>query len=206
MSYFKRIQLAIDHIEHRLNEIIVLADVAQCAYFSLYHFHRLFHCITGTSLKEYIRKRRLSEALCDLRSTDMKIIDIAFKYQYETPETFSRAFKSEHGVSPTNCRKNSGSGHYFAPFKLKNHTFIKGDMSMEPAIKTVPSFFILGYKLNTTTVDGKNFKEIPKFWHTILKSGYEPARTPDFERYDETRMKNPKSAECDIFVPIKRNN
>lgn len=289
MSYFERIQCSIDFIEENLTNQFSLIDVSKRACFSLYHFHRVFHCITGTSLKEYIRKRRLSEASYEILKTDNKIIDIAFRYLYETPETFSRAFKNEFGVSPINYRKNSSNGHYFKPFKLKNHTFIKGDMSMEPKIKTIPAFKVMGYKLETTSIDGKNFEEIPKFWQKLLSdecallkkikgvinpqisygmctdlkedgsftyvvgyevstfdnaekemhcetipelkyaiftakgempesiqsttkyiygkwfpdSGFEFAGNADFELYDESRMQNPKSAECDIYIPIK---
>lgn len=289
MPYFDRIENAIQFIEENLTNDIMLTEVAEKACFSLYHFHRIFHCITGTTLKEYIRKRRLSEAALEVLYSNKKIIEIAFRYQYETPETFSRAFKQFFGKSPRDYKKDKSNGHYFKPYKLNKHTFIKGDMSMEPQIKSVPSFKVVGYKIDTTSVDGKNFEDIPKFWQKILqndcsllreikdvinpeisygicsnmkedgsfnyiigfevstskratekmhietipeakyavftakgqmpesiqsavkyaygewlpKSGYELTSTADFELYDEARMVNPKSTECDIYIPIK---
>lgn len=96
----------IDYIEEHLTDDISLEDIARFAYFSLPHIHRIFKYLMDYTLKEYIRKRRLSEAAIDLINSDMKIIDIAMKYQYNSNESFTRAFKHFFGITPVEYRKN----------------------------------------------------------------------------------------------------
>ncbi|QVK16781.1 helix-turn-helix transcriptional regulator [Mycoplasmatota bacterium] len=102
----KRFNEMIDYIEEHLTEDISLEDIANFAYFSLPHIHRIFKDLMDYTLKEYIRKRRLSEAAIDLIYKDMKVIDIAIKYQYNSNESFTRAFKQLFGVTPVEYRKN----------------------------------------------------------------------------------------------------
>ncbi len=89
-------------------EKITYEDVAQHLYMSNYHFHRLFSMITGMTANEYIRNRKLSMAGQELVLSENKVIDIAFKYGYETPESFTKAFSRFHGVTPS-VAKRSGT-------------------------------------------------------------------------------------------------
>lgn len=100
MEYISRIQSSIDYIEDNLTSEIDLKNVADQSYFSLYYFHKIFHPITQTSIKEYIRKRRLTEAAYELVNTKNRIIDIAIKYQYQSQAAFTRAFKKMYGTTP----------------------------------------------------------------------------------------------------------
>lgn len=99
-----KIQKSIDYIEKHLNEKIKLGEIAKQSHFSEFHFHRLFHKAVGTSVMEYVRKKRLSEAAIELAVTHGKITDIAFKYQFSSEESFSRAFKKVYGASPRDYR------------------------------------------------------------------------------------------------------
>ena len=85
---------------------------------------RIFAFLTGITLTEYIRKRRLSKAAEELLSTDIKIIDLAMKYQYDSPISFSNSFKKMHGVSPQNLRKNTLSLKTFPKIEFKPTTDI----------------------------------------------------------------------------------
>jgi AraC family transcriptional regulator len=105
LNYSECIQQSIEFIETNLTTDFALEDVARQANFSLFYFHRLFHAFTGLSLKEYIRRRRLSEAANALRSCHGSILDIALLYCYETPESFLRAFKKCYGQTPSEYRK-----------------------------------------------------------------------------------------------------
>lgn len=107
MNYKLQIQNSIDYIEKHLCENIKLGEIAKQSHFSEFHFHRLFHKAVGTSVMEHVRKRRLSEAAMELEETDEKITNIAFKYQFSSEESFSRAFKKLYGASPRDYR-NTG--------------------------------------------------------------------------------------------------
>jgi AraC family transcriptional regulator len=99
---------SVQYIESNLKTEIDVFKVSQEACYSLYHFIRLFQSITGFSPKNYIQQRRLSEAVHELRNTDKKITDIAWEFQFGSPETFTRAFKKQFHVNPSEIR-NGGS-------------------------------------------------------------------------------------------------
>lgn len=99
-----KIKNSIDYIENNLGKKISLTDIAKQSYFSEFYFHKLFRNVTGTTVMDYIRKRRLTEAAIDLVETEEKITDIAFKYQFGSEESFSRAFKRMYGLSPRKYR------------------------------------------------------------------------------------------------------
>ena len=104
MEWVKGLQKAIDYIEDHITEDIDYAEIAKQAYSSSFHFQRVFHIICGYSIGEYIRNRRLSLAGTDLSSGNEKVIDIALKYGYNSPESFSRAFTKFHGITPVQAK------------------------------------------------------------------------------------------------------
>lgn len=99
-----RIQNAIDYIEDNLYEKIEIEDAARAAFMSLSSFYIVFSSLLGTTVKDYIRKRRLSMSSYELVNSSLSILDIALKYQYNTYETYSRAFKKLFSISPQNYR------------------------------------------------------------------------------------------------------
>lgn len=101
------ISRAIDFIEQNLHEEIVLADVAEAAFYSLFHFCRMFNSIVHHTPYDYLMRRRLSESARELIHTNKKIIEIAFEYQFNSPETYTRAFKRMFGMQPSQWRKRS---------------------------------------------------------------------------------------------------
>ncbi|MBL4932228.1 helix-turn-helix transcriptional regulator [Clostridium paridis] len=100
------IRESIKYIENNLKEKIELKELADKAFLSKYHYHRIFHAIVGEPVAEYVRKRRLEEAANELISSDNKIVDIALKYQFGSQETFTKAFKKVYGVPPREFREN----------------------------------------------------------------------------------------------------
>jgi len=104
MEWVKGLQKAIDYIEDHITEDIDYAEIAKQAYSSSFHFLRVFHIICGYSIGEYIRNRRLSLAGTDLSSRNEKVIDIALKYGYNSPESFSRAFTKFRGITPVQVK------------------------------------------------------------------------------------------------------
>ena len=105
MDWITGIQKAIDYVELHLTDEIDYEATAKEACSSSFHFQRLFSFLCGYTLGDYIRMRRLSLAAEDLTRSDDKIIDIALRYGYDTPESFTRAFTRFHGVSPTEARR-----------------------------------------------------------------------------------------------------
>lgn len=106
MNYDDCIKKSIKYIEDNLSNKIELKDIANNVFLSKYHFHRVFHAVAGEPVAEYIRKRRLMEAADELLNTDDKIVDIAFKYQFNSQEVFTKAFKRLYGISPREFRRN----------------------------------------------------------------------------------------------------
>lgn len=113
MGYDSMIQKSLDKIEGSLPEKISIRELADSACFSRYHFQRLFHAYVGNSVMEYIKQRRLSLAAQELCETNATVLEIALKYGYRSHESFTRAFKSYHGVTPAECRKY----HIYHPFE-----------------------------------------------------------------------------------------
>ncbi len=114
MDYRLNVHDSLSHIEKNLENKISLDELARRAYLSKYHYHRLFHKITGEPLTQYIRKRRMRKAAEALAQTDRPIIEIALAYQYGSQESFSRAFQKMYGVTPGKYRKlhaQSRCGH-----------------------------------------------------------------------------------------------
>lgn len=120
MNYYEDLNKVIDKIEENLTEKIDYKDLAKIVGTSSYTLQRIFAFLTGITLTEYIRKRRLSNAAEELLSTDIKIIDLALKYQYDSPISFSNSFKKMHGVSPQNLRKNKLSLKAFPKIEFKS--------------------------------------------------------------------------------------
>ena len=126
------IQRAIDYIEENIQDELKFDDIASQAYMSSHHFQRLFSMICGIPLGDYIRNRRLSLAAAEIKNSDTKIIDIAFKYGYETPESFSRAFSRFHNISPMMAR-NHGEIKTF--FRITIKSILEGMNLMQERIK-----------------------------------------------------------------------
>lgn len=108
MDVLNEIQLAIDYIESNVTDTLDFEVIAQKACMSNFHFQRLFSVFCSCTLGEYIRNRKLTLAADELQSAKIKVIDVAFKYGYDTPEGFTRAFTRLFGITPTAARSCKG--------------------------------------------------------------------------------------------------
>ena len=106
MDWIDGLQKSIDYIETHLTETIDYDTVAAQCYSSSYHFQRVFSIMCGFSLGEYIRNRRLSLAGAELATGKTKVIDVALKYGYESPDSFAKAFQKFHGILPSQAQMN----------------------------------------------------------------------------------------------------
>lgn len=118
MNWIQGIQRAIDYVEAHIAEEIDFEAVARQAYSSPFHFQRVFGILCGFSLGDYIRMRRLSLAGEELSRGNARVIDIAAKYGYDTPESFTRAFTRFHGIAPSEA-KRGGRVRIFTPLSVK---------------------------------------------------------------------------------------
>lgn len=162
MEWLNRMMSALDLIEAKIQEPLDMAELAKAAYSSPHHFQRMFYMVTGMTVAEYIRKRRLTLAAQELAMSGAKVIDVAMKYCYDSPESFSKAFRRLHGISPSEAR-NSGVQLKAFP-RISFHLSLKGDKEMDYRIVQREAFTVLGKSFQTTTRDGENTREIPKFW------------------------------------------
>ncbi len=160
MGWIEGISEAVSYIEENITEEITVNDVAKKAFMSPFYFQKGFSMLCGFTVGEYIRKRGLTLAGSELVSTDNKIIDIAIKYGYDSPDSFTKAFTRFHGVTPTSVRKDGAMIKSFAPLKIKFS--LEGGYVMDYKIVEKDSFVVMGVS--------KMFKyegaaaEIPKFW------------------------------------------
>lgn len=173
MEWLDRMNKALDYMELNLTDEISYEKLAQIACCSTYHFQRMFSYITGVPISEYIRRRRLTLAAFELQTSNIKVIDVAVKYGYESPEAFSRAFKNLHGVMPTSARDIGVSLKAFP--KMTFSISIKGATEMNYRIEEKDAFEVFGLELKTTVVNGQCYKDIPEFWIACGQDGRGPA-------------------------------
>lgn len=119
MEWMEAISKAIQYIEEHITEDLSLEMIAEQVNISSFYFQKGFAMLCGLTISEYIRNRRLALAANDLVTGKEKIIDIALKYGYDSPDSFTRAFTRFHGVTPTIARKEQVLLKAFAPLKIK---------------------------------------------------------------------------------------
>lgn len=170
MDYYSTIEEAIDYIENNLTNKISVQNVSEHIFSSKWHFQRIFRTMTGVSVYSYIRRRRLSEAARELILSGDKIIDIAFNYNYETPETFLREFKKEYGAVPSEFRKTK-EHLLFEKIDINSDKYRKvysdAGISWKPVVRKESSF--IGKKYRTTMQNNKSYSEIPAIWENSYK-------------------------------------
>ncbi len=158
MDWITGIQNAINYIEDHITEEIDYELVARESFSSSSHFQRLFSILCGYTLGEYIRSRRLSLAGTELASGKSKVIDVAAKYGYESPDSFAKAFQRFHGLSPSQARSNGASLKSFSRLSIK--VTLEGGTIMDYRIEEKPAMLLTGYKRRFTgDPNNKNWQD-----------------------------------------------
>ena len=168
MDWILGLQRAIDYVEEHIRELIDYEEVAKKAYSSSFHFQRVFSTICGYTLGDYIRFRRLSLAGSELAGGNIKVIDAAMKYGYETPESFSRAFTRFHGVSPSQVKKGAALKSFS---RLSVKLILSGGNKMDYRIEKKEAFDVVLRKKSFPKQHEITTREISKFWGECQSDG-----------------------------------
>ncbi len=169
MDWVTGIQNAINYIENHLTDEIDVELVAKEAACSEFYFQRIFSILCGITLGDYIRNRRLTLAGNELCISDSKVINIALKYGYESPESFTRAFTRFHGITPSEAKKDGSKLKSFSRLTVK--ITLSGGNIMDYKIVEKEAFNIIE-KVEVHTVENlENAKSIPDFWTRSHKDG-----------------------------------
>lgn len=156
---------ALTYIESHLTEVIDFKELSKIALCSEYHFKRMFSFLSGTSLSEYIRRRRLTLAALELKDSNLRIIDIAMKYEYGSADSFSRAFYSVHGILPSEARNESAQIKAFP--RMTFQLSIQGGCEMNYRIVEKEPFRLVGYKKRVPMVFSRVNPEITKMYELL---------------------------------------
>lgn len=169
MDWITGIQRALDYIEAHLTETIDYETVAKQALSSSFHFQRMFGMLCGFSLGDYIRMRRLSLAADELQRTKAKVIDVALKYGYDTPESFSRAFVRFHGITPREAKQGKTVKSFS---RLSVKLILTGGNTMDYRIEKREAFQLVCKKQQVRKNGGETATEdISAFWDSCAKDG-----------------------------------
>jgi len=169
MDWVDRLNQSMDYIEAHLTGEIDAQELGRIACCSAYHYQRMFACMAGITLAEYIRRRRMSLAAVDLQSGGMKILDAADKYGYRSPTAFNRAFQSFHGVPPSAVKKPGTAVRSFSPIRF--HVSVKGAAEMEYRIESKGAFRIVGVSAPLDKELENNFMAVPRLWQEASANG-----------------------------------
>lgn len=167
MNWVDAISNAIRYMEKHLLEEMSMEEIASEACVSAFYFQKAFSLLCGFTVSEYIRSRRLSLAGSELLATDQKIIDIALKYGYDSPDSFTKAFTRFHGVTPTVVRRERAMIKSYAPLKIQ--FTLKGGFAMDYKIVEKEAFTLMGFSKKFRYDSA--YREIPKFWTEHYQKG-----------------------------------
>jgi AraC family transcriptional regulator len=169
-DWTQAIQNALEYVEEHLAGELEICEISRRAFLSPFYFQRIFSTLCGLGVGEYIRYRRLTLAAQELCSTDAKVIDVAAKYGYNSPDGFSRAFQRFHGVPPSAAKKAGASLKTFAPVRIK--LTLEGGSMLEYKIVEKSQFTVVG--LEKTFHPDTSYEEIPKFWREVMEMEHPP--------------------------------
>ena len=159
-DWIEGFQASIDYIEQNLTKELDIGKIAKKAALSSFYYQRIFGAMCGMTVGEYIRERRMTLAAQELACSDCKVIDIALKYGYDSPDSFTKAFQRFHGITPARAREQGAILRSLAPLHIK--ITLEGGTMLDYKIVEKAAFTVVGVKksFNSET----SYTEIPKFW------------------------------------------
>jgi AraC family transcriptional regulator len=203
MDIRERFLRSIEHVEARLLEPLALADAAAAAELSLHYYSRLFRVLTGETFGAYVRRRRLSLAAERLISEEPapRLIDLALDCQYDSQEAFTRAFKSQFGLTPGAFRASPRTAPFFFRGRIGPELLfhLKEVLEMEPEIREIDAFTVVGMRQR---FDHDTKQGIPELWKKFVPHLAEiPYRRPDIT-FGVCSNSNPADGSFDYLAGI----
>ncbi len=168
MEWNEKLQMIVDYVEHylqRKEESVDKEEIARIAGCSFDFFQKVFSYMNGISFAEYVRSRKLTLAGYDLKSTNMKIIDLSYKYGYDSPTSFTKAFQQFHGISPKEARATSAELQVLPKLRIS----VKQKYSWR--IEQKPELRLVGKKIRLSGDGEENGRRILKFWSECQRKG-----------------------------------
>lgn len=168
MEWNEKLQMIIDYTENHLQrteEAIDSEEISKIAECSFGFFQKVFSYMNGISFSEYIRARKLTLAGYDLKSTDLKVIDISYKYGYDSPTSFTKAFQLFHGVSPREARDQNVTLKVVPKMQIeKRHKY-------SWRLEQKDGFRLVGKRITVSCENHLHFRKIPEFWNECQRNG-----------------------------------
>lgn len=168
MEWNEKLQNIIDYVENhlqRIEEPVDPAEITRMAECSYGFFQKVFSYMTGISFSDYIRYRKMTLAGYDLKSTDIKVVDLSYRYGYDSPTSFTKAFQQFHGISPKEARKTDKKLRIFPKMQIS----LKQQYSWR--LEEKPSFRLVGKGIKISLANGLPYQAIPQFWSECQRNG-----------------------------------
>lgn len=174
------LEKSIEFIETNLFLDLSVETCAAAASYSTFHYCRLFSSHTGMSVREYINKRRVSEAAKLIKDTELPLKEIGYRCGFNSQESFTRVFKRVFHLSPRSYRQLDFPIPLLEKVKVSQlgHNNRAVDYFSQPEIRSLSAFKVAGKAHETIYENGQLFKEVPMFWNqfyeekTYMKLGY----------------------------------
>lgn len=159
-GWIEGFQRSVDFIEAHLTDEMEIDDIAAKAALSPFYYQRIFGALCDMTVGAYIRARRMTLAAQELSGTDVKVIDLALKYGYDSPDSFAKAFQRFHGIAPSKAREPGAALRSLAPLHIK--ITLEGGNMLDYRIVEKPPFTVAGIRRRFNT--DSSYQEIPEFW------------------------------------------
>lgn len=165
MNVLESMNTTIAYIEEHLLEELRMSTIARATGNLEIDLQKTFYALTGISIVEYIRRRRLSLAVYDLQKGEQSVLEVALKYGYNSPDSFTRAFRQMHGITPSAVKKGGCLLKSYG--KITFVLTIKGVNAMSYKIVKKEEMRIIGFKKWFSTENDNQLTEIPKMWDSV---------------------------------------
>ena len=168
MNWNEKLQEIIDYVENHLQrteEPVDTEEIARMAGCSFGFFQKVFSYMNGISFAEYVRFRKMTLAGYDLKSTDLKVIDISYKYGYDSPTSFTKAFQQFHGMSPKEARRADAGLRVWPKMQIASREEYSWRLEQKNA------FRVIGKSIRVSTEGNQHYRKIPEFWSSCQRDG-----------------------------------
>ena len=159
-GWLEGMQASIEYLEGRLTEPLDIERIAATAALSPFYYQRIFGALCGMTVGDYVRARRMTLAAQELSGGWARVIDVALKYGYDSPDSFARAFQRFHGIAPSQARTAGAPLRSLAPVHIR--ITLEGGNMLDYRIVEKAPFTIVGYKRRFRA--DTSYQDVPAFW------------------------------------------